>query len=224
MSIGVVLHCVLKGLKHQRIVVAVTNHVTDDSAVIEVQNGAKIYLVYLNALIPFEFRYVGKPFFIRFIRIELSVEQILGYVLWALCLPGAAAVAVLDRGTDVSDPADAEHSLVIDIDAVVMTQVVIEPSVTLIRTFLMDLLNRICETFILRSPLTQLAGGPFVIGRTRHMEQRAGRLDGIACFFVCFPDRTINAALSHFRKASLLSISSNFLAGHAPFPPDTACA
>ena len=27
-----------------------------------------------------------------------------------------------------------------------------------------------------------------------------------------------------FRKASLLFTSSNFLAGHAPFPPDTACA
>lgn len=89
MRIRVVLHRVLKGLKHQQIVVAVTNHVTDDSAVIEVQNGAQIYLVYLNALIPFEFRYVGKPFFIRLIRIELSVEQILGYVLWTLCLPRA---------------------------------------------------------------------------------------------------------------------------------------
>ena len=94
MCIQVVLHRVLKGLKHQRIVVAVTNHVTDDSAVIEVQNGAKIYLVYLNAFIPFEFRYVGKPFFIRLIRIELSVEQILGYVLRALCLPRADVAAV----------------------------------------------------------------------------------------------------------------------------------
>ncbi len=56
------------------------------------------------------------------------------------------------------------------------------------------------------------------------MEQLTGQLDGITIFFVRFPDRCIGAALSYFRKASLLSISSIFLADHAPFLPDTACA
>lgn len=41
-------------------------------------------------------------------------------------------------------------------DTVVMAQVVIESPVTLVRTFLMNLLNRICKAFILRSSSTQL--------------------------------------------------------------------
>lgn len=133
-------------------------------------------------------------------------------------------VVVLDRGTDISDPADAEHPLVIDVDTVVMAQVVIESPVALIRAFLMDLLDRIREMFVLRGPPAQLAGSPSVVGRACHMEQFAGQLNGIARFLVRFPDRGIDMALSHFRKASLLSISSNFLADHAPFLPDTACA
>ena len=91
-----------------------------------------------------------------------------------------------------------------------MTQVVIESPVALIRTFLMDLLNRIRKTLIFCSPLAQLSRGPFVVGRARHMEQFTGQLNGIPFFLVSFPDRGIDMALSHFRKASLLSISSNF--------------
>ena len=44
----------------------------------------------------------------------------------------------------------------------------------------------------------------------RRVEQLTGWLNGIFPFSVCLPDRGIDAALSYFRKASLLSISSNF--------------
>ena len=91
-----------------------------------------------------------------------------------------------------------------------MAQIVIEPPVALIRAFLMDLLDRIREIFVLRGPVAQLAGSPFVVSRMRRVEQLAGQLNGIARFLVCFPDCGIDAALSYFRKASLLSISSNF--------------
>ena len=43
-----------------------------------------------------------------------------------------------------------------------------------------------------------------------HDEQLAGQLNGISLFSVRFPDRSVDASLSYFRKASLLSISSNF--------------
>lgn len=46
-------------------------------------------------------------------------------------MSGAAAASVLDRGADVFDPADAEHPLVVDMDAAVMAQVIVEPPVTL---------------------------------------------------------------------------------------------
>ena len=176
------------------------------------------------SLVPLEFCHIGKPLLIGLCGIKLPVQKIFGKVLRIFCVSGAAAASVLDRGADVSDPADAEHPLVVDMDAAVMAQVIVEPPVTLIRTFLVDLLKRVRKAFVLCSPLTQFTGSPFVVSRARCMEQFTGQFNGIARFLVCFPDCCIGAALSHFRKASLLSISSNFLADHAPFLPDTAYA
>ena len=210
MSIRVVLHCVLKGLKHQRIVVAVTNHVTDDSAVIEVQNGAKIYLVYLNALIPFEFRYVGKPLFIRFIRIELSVEQILGYVLWALCLPRAAVAAVLDGRLNAFGAADTQNAFVIDIYIVVMPQFVVDAPVALVRALRVNLLDLFRKHRVLYSPGTQFAGCPLIVCRARNTQQTTGFVNGLPVRNLVFLYCPVDVALSYLSVASLLTISSNF--------------
>ena len=75
--------------------------------------------MYLNALVPFEFCHIGKPFLIRFLRIELAVQQIFSKILRVLCPSGAAMVIVLYSGAYISGPADAQHSLVIDIDTTV---------------------------------------------------------------------------------------------------------
>ncbi len=80
-----------------------------------------------------------------------------------------------------------------------MTQVVIEPPVTLIRAFLMDFFKLVCQTFILYGSPAQLAGIPLVVSGSSHMEQLTGQLDGITIFLVCFPNRGIDAALSYFR-------------------------
>ena len=77
---------------------------------------------------------------------------------------------------------------------------------------------------IFYSPAALLSGSPFVVSRACHMKQLTSQLNGIPLFLVRLPDCGIDVALSYFRKASLLFTSSNFLAGHAPFPPDTACA
>ena len=124
----------------------------------------------LVSLVPLEFCHIGKPLLIGLFSIKLSVQKIFGKVLRIFCVSGAAAASVLDRGADVFDPADAEHPLVVDMDAAVMAQVIVEPPVTLIRTFLVDLLKRVRKAFVLCSPLTQFTGSPFVVGRARHME------------------------------------------------------
>ena len=58
-------------------------------------------------------------------------------------------VVVLDRGADISDLADAEHPLVVDMDAAVMAQIVVEPPVALIRTFGVELFELFRKPFIL---------------------------------------------------------------------------
>lgn len=164
----------------------------------------------LASLVPLEFCHIGEPLLIGLCGVKLPVQKILSKILRVLRLSGAATVVIFHGRADISGPADAEHPLVIDMDAAVMAQIVVEPPVSLIRAFGVELFELFSKPLILRSPPAQLAGSPFVVSRTRRVEQLAGQLNGITNFLVCFPDCGIDAALSYFRKASLLSISSNF--------------
>lgn len=210
MCVRIGLHRFVKGLENQRIVVAFAEYIGHNTPVTEIQNGAQIELVGFVSIIPLKFCHVGEPLLIGLCGIKLPVQKVLGKILRILRSPRAAMVVVLDRGTDISGPADAEHPLVIDMDTVVMTQIVIKPPIALVRTFCVDLLNLVRKSFIFGSSLAQLPGIPFVVSRASYMEQFAGQFNGIALFRVCFPDGSIDMALSYFRKASLLSISSNF--------------
>lgn len=82
--------------------------------------------MYLNALIPFELRHIGKPFLIRFLCMELAVQQVFSKILRVLYPSAAATVIILHSGAYISGPTDAQYSLVIDIDTMVMTQIVIK--------------------------------------------------------------------------------------------------
>ena len=155
----------VEGFEHQRIVVALADDVGDDASVIQVQNGAEIELVHLNALVPFELRDVGKPLLVRLARIELAVKQILGDVLRILRPSGAAVVAVLDRGLDARGTADAKDSLVVDVDVVVMAQLVVDPTIALIRALHVDLLHLFGKCLVLCGSGAQLARRPLVIRR-----------------------------------------------------------
>ena len=52
-------------------------------------------------------------------------------------------IIVFHRGTYIFAPADTQHPLVINMDTMVVAKIVIEPSISLIRAFCMDLLNLI---------------------------------------------------------------------------------
>ena len=173
MRVRIVPNSLVEGLENQRIVIAFTQHVGHNAPVAEIQNGAQIELADFVSRVPLEFCHVGEPLLVWLFGIKLPVQKIFGKILRIFCVSGAAAIVVLDRGTDISDPADAEHPLVVDMNAVIMAQVVVEPPVALIRAFRMDLLNRIRKAFILRSPPAQLTGSPFVVSRTRRVEQLA---------------------------------------------------
>ena len=67
-----------------------------------------------------EFCNVCEPFFVWFIRMEVSVEQVLCYILWILCMPCAAVGVILDGGLDAFNTADAENAFVIHIDMVIV--------------------------------------------------------------------------------------------------------
>ena len=134
-GIWVRLNSFVKGFVNEWIIIALTQHIGHDAPVTEIQNGTQIEFMYFHALIPFELCHIGKPFLIRLLRIELAVQQVFSKILREFCPPCAATVIVLHSGSYIFGPADAQHSLVIDIDTMVMTQIVIQSSVTFIRTF-----------------------------------------------------------------------------------------
>ena len=120
MSAGIGLYSTVKGFENQRIIIPVTHYIGNNTTVIEVENGTKIDLVYLNALVPLELCYIGKPFLIWLVRMEVAVKKILRYILRILCPPRAAVVIVLDGGLDAFDPTEAKNALVVHMDMLVV--------------------------------------------------------------------------------------------------------
>ena len=66
MGIRVFLNSFIKGFVNKRIIIVLTEHIGHDTPVTEIQNGTQIEFMYLNALIPFKFCHIGKPFLIWF--------------------------------------------------------------------------------------------------------------------------------------------------------------
>ena len=197
MRVGVGLDRFVEGLEHQWIVVALADDVGNNAPVIQVEDGAEIEFMYLNAFIPFELRDIGEPLFVGFVRIELAVEYILCDILRVLCLPGTAVVAVLDGGFYALGTADTQDALIIDMNAVVVAQLVVDAAITLIRTLHVDLLHLFSELFILGFSAAQLAGRPLVICRSGNVQQFTGFVDGITFLGMALLYRTIQMALPY---------------------------
>lgn len=102
------------------------------------------------------------------------------------------------RGAYIFGPADTQHSLIIDMDTIVVTQIVIEPPIALIRAFLMDLFDLVSQALILLSSMAQFPSGPSVVGGTGYMEQFAGRFNGIPFFLTALLHCLVNMTLSYF--------------------------
>ena len=163
MCVRIGLNCLVEGFENQRIVVALTKHIGHDAPVTEIQNGTQIEFVYLRPLIPFEVCYIGEPLLVGLCRIEPPAQKILGKILRIPRLPGTSAVVVFHGRVYISGPADAEYPLIINVNAMVMAQVVIESTVAFIWTFLVDLFNLVRKPFVLRSSPAQFSGSPFVV-------------------------------------------------------------
>ena len=166
--------------------------------------------MYFKALVPFKFCHIGEPLLIWPEGMELAVKKVFRKMLRTLCLPRASMAVVFDSGLYILYPTDAKDPFIVDMDAMVMPQVVVDPAVAFVGTFQMDFLNLSGKLFVLGSPAAQLTGSPLVIGRASHMKQRASDLDGASYVHIAIFNSCVDMALSYLREASLLSTSSNF--------------
>ena len=96
----------VKGLEYKRIVIVLTQRIGHDTPVTEVQNSAQIELMYLNALVPFEFRHISEPLLIGLISVKLAAQQVFSKILRILSLPGTTVVIVFHSRPYISNPAD----------------------------------------------------------------------------------------------------------------------
>ena len=141
-----------KCIKYQWIVVGIPNHVADNPSVIQIQDSTEIDFLDLNANIVLEFSNICEPFLVGFICFEFPIQQIVCEVKGILALPGASMVAVLNGGFNPAAPADPKHPFVIYMGIVVPIQFILEPAVSHLRMFFVDILNQISNAFVLCSP------------------------------------------------------------------------
>lgn len=197
MCIRVGFYSLVKGLKHEGIVVTVADNIGDDSPVIEVQDGAQIDLADFETFIPLEFRYIGEPFFIRFLRMELAVQQVLGQILWILGLSGAAMVAVLNSGFDAFGPADTQDPFIVHVYPKIVPEIIVDPTVALIWTLHMNLLYFLGNLLVPGESWTLFSGKPFVIGGSGYLKLLTGGFYWIAFLSMAFFDSPVKMALSY---------------------------
>ena len=166
-------------VKDQGIVVSVTDHEGDDSAVTQIKDRTQIDLVNLNAIIPFEFCYICCPLLVWFLSVELSIQEIIGYVLRVIGLPGTSIVAILDRRLNTPFPTDTKHALIVDCQAVVDFQIIPKSTVSFIRALHVYLLQLVRNLLILLLPRRQSSTVPLIIGRSGDMQHATSLADWI---------------------------------------------
>lgn len=118
-------------------------------------------------------------------------------MLRILCLSRAAAIRVLDGGFDVSAAADAQDPLVVDMDAMVVTQIVVDAAIALVRVLRVDILDLFGKPFILSPSAAEFAGRPLVVGAARNVQQFAFGLNRIARFLMTVSNGGVDVALPY---------------------------
>ena len=197
MRAGIGLYRPIKGLENQWIIISVTYGIGNNATVIEVKDRAEIDLVYLDSLIPFELCYIGQPFLVRFVRMEVAVKKVFSYILRILCLPRATVIIVLDGGLNAFDPADAENALVVYMDMFVVSQVIIDAAITLIRALYVNLLDLLRDLLVLHRSGTLFPGRPTKVGSSGNVQQLAGRLNRIAFLCLALLNGSVQTSLLH---------------------------
>ena len=126
------------------------------------------------------------------------------------CPPGTSVVGILDRGFYPFLPADPQYAFVVYLDAVILLQIILYSTITLIGTFRVDLLDHIGNPFVLCFIGRNTSVEPFVVCCTAYMPKLAERSDRITMLFVFFFDRLVDLSMPDQAQPRLLSISSSF--------------
>ena len=184
-------HSFIKRIHNQRIVIVVTNLIGHNPTIIEIQNGAQVYLMDFDADVILELCYIGQPLLIRCICMEVTIQIVPGDVCRIIATSGAALRFPLDRGLDVLLTADPQDTLIVHSDTMPFVQFISDPSVSHFRISFMDVLDLLCDFFVVPLTETDRILQPAIVSTAREMQVLTKSLHGIALFFRQFFDRLI---------------------------------
>ena len=130
---------------------------------------------------------------------KVSIQHILCDVLRILRSPRTTVVAVLDGGLNVFLAADPQDSLVINLDIMVMTEIIVDAAIPLVRTLHVDLFDLFCNCLVFSCPGTLSSGRPSIIGCSGHLQHFACFFHGVSAFRAILLDRLVEGALPYLR-------------------------
>jgi hypothetical protein len=108
-------------------------------------------------------------------------------------------VVVFNRRLNPATPADPKHPFVIHMGVVTPIQFVLEPSISHLWMFFVDILNQISDAFIFSGPGGQFACCPPVISCPGNLQYPTGLLYRIFVFFMTLFDRKVQMGLPYLR-------------------------
>ena len=131
-----------------------------------------------------EFCYIGKPFLIRGLRVELTVKYIFGNILRSFCLAGTPLVRIFYRRLYIELTADPKDSFVIGFYAMITLQIIPDPPIPFVRGSFMDLFYFICYTLVFPLTSRYFPIDPFIIRCMGNTSKLAQQPDGMTVLFV----------------------------------------
>ena len=128
---------------------------------------------------------------------EIPVKDVFCSMLRILVTDRAAFSLVLDRRLNVQVSADTEHTVVADLESIDPEQVIIDPTVSLVRILFVDLKDSFCDGLIDRFVLRRYTAQPFVIRGPWYSRYVTKPTDAGDTFFIQFFDRLVSVFLSY---------------------------
>lgn len=199
MCVRVCLDGLIKGFINKGIIVALTDSIGNDAPVTEIQDSAEIDFVHRYSLIPFEFRNIRTPFLVWPVCMKISVQEIFGQELSLLCTTGTSTRGIFDGRSNISGPTDSPNTFIIYMNPIIVLQIIIDPSVTLVRALCVDRLDQFQQSAVFFFPCTMLARKPSIIGASSHAKNRTAPLNGDSCFLVILRNCAILFSQSYLR-------------------------
>jgi hypothetical protein len=162
-SVRLKFHGCVKGVHDQWIIIMISNHESYNPTIIKIQNGTQIYFLNLDSDVILEFCHIGKPFFVRSIRMKIPIQIILCDIRRIIAAPSTALGLPFDRRLDMFFAANPQDSFIININTVVPVQFIPDSAITHIWMAFMNRLNLFCNLFISLFTATDRIFQPTVI-------------------------------------------------------------